>query len=156
MSGKALYIGRMDVKNLLLWAGAAYLVSKIAVDYAYKNFTLKKTSVKIGQLNLNGLPGKVFMQIENTTPAAITIQSIIGELLYNGNRIAYYSELSPTTLAPNATSTIELDFFVPYADITAAVTSAIAKGTFQTYATAKGLVRSAGVNIPFDMPISPF
>lgn len=156
MLKKNAHISGMDAKNMLLWAGAAYLAFQAIAGYAYKNFTLKKTSVKLGQLNLNGLPGKVFLYIENTTPAAITLQSVIGELLYNNTRIAAYSKLTPVTLAPNATTPIELDFFVAYQDVTAAITGAIASGAFQTFATAKGIIRSAGVNIPFDMPISPF
>lgn len=146
----------LQIKDVLIYAGIAYLASKYLANYAYDNFILQKTRLKFGQMNLNGINGKVFLTVENKTAIPVHIQSVVGELLYSGNKIADFSELSGFTIAEKTTSEIDINFFIPYNTLSSSLSNIIASKQFLTYATIKGVARSANINIPFDMPVSPF
>lgn len=146
---------RLNIKDWLLIAAGLYLAGKAIGGYAYKNFSFVSARIKMGALNYNGANGDIFLRIRNNTPAAIPIESIVGSLFYSGQQVAQFSQLSPFAIPANAQTEIQLGFFVPYQGVSSAITNAIASGQLQTFATAKGMARSAGVNIPFEQPISP-
>lgn len=147
----------MKLQDILLIGAGAYLLSQYAAGYAAKNFAVRSAKLRIGAITPTGLEGQVIMSVENSTPAAVPIQSIMGEILYSGTAIANFVVPEPFRLDSNAVTQLPpISFSVPFTGLSRAVIDAIATGNWATYATVRGIARAAGVNIPFSYPLSPF
>jgi len=146
----------IKLKDVGLIAAGLYLASKAFAAYAYDNFQVISAKIKLQQPTYQGLTGKVVLTIENKTEIPVTVQSLSGRVLYNNSPLAQYLVSQSFTIQPNSQTSQDISFFVPYADLSNTLTSAITSGQFSTFATIEGAAKVGGVVIPFSYPLSPF
>ena len=135
VGGLALYIWALNAANRYV----------SAIDYQIKRIKLRL------------LPpgGTLSIDLKNKNNKGITVTSITGSIVYQGQVISSFATTQPLTLAPGQTVTAEIDFSILVTGVITAIAAVINSGGANALRfTVQGTISAAGLsNIPFSTEV---
>jgi LEA14-like dessication related protein len=137
----------MKTGTMLLLGGGAYLLYQAFEKAQFAN-TVNILFQGVTIENLNSIIVK--MVVQNITDTTVTVNSMTGTLLLNGNEIANISKFDPQTIASNSQTEIDVKVSPDLGAIVMNFTSLISTPGSQLNFTAMGNVNLSG------LPILPF
>ncbi len=100
--------------------------------------------------NLNDI--QVQITVQNVTNASITVNSLVGNLLLNGNQVAAISDFNTQTIIPNGQTTFTVDVSPSWLSIIGDVQTFLSTTGTELNFTAVGNVNIAGLPyLPFNL-----
>lgn len=146
------------LRNLLLIAAGYILLREFGFNTAYKVFdnveySFKSVKPRFSFSNVSQIALDITMTVKNNNPVGATIESFFGELFYSSAKLGDIAVTQPFSISANSEADFAFTTFIAINELPLQVTSLIQRGELLGSARIKGMLRTAGINIPIDQTV---
>ena len=136
--------------GFILLFGGFYATAKTAVSNFIANLTFGFAGISAFNLG-NAIKFDYSMSVKNANTQAVTVNNFVGQMLYNGLKVADIIYSTPVTVLPGTTTILKFDVTVNFEDLANEIINFIVTGfKFSEKAHINGniSVTYAGVTLP--------